>query len=524
MSRTSNSAKNAIVSVIGQFAQVLLQFLCRSVFIKTLAKEYLGLSGLFSNILSVLSLAELGFGTALIYSLYKPVYDNDEKMIVQLTNLYKKIYRIIAGIIVLSGICLLPFLRYLIKDYDTYQGLENLSVIYLLYLANTAASYLYIYKKSVLDAYQKSYVYIAVWKALMVLQNIVQMIFLVLTHNFIGYLLIQIAATVSVNMIVSRRTDKMFPYLRTSSKELPDKELRNTIYKNTSAMTMHKFGAVVVNGTDNLILSSLISLVSVAVYSNYSLVITNLNGFIELVFKAVTASVGSLGAEDDKGRLHEVFFTLNFLLFWVYGFSSVCLYVLLNHFITIWIGADFVFPSSVVFVLVLNFYLKGMRVVINIYRDSLGLFYYDRYKPVFEAIVNLAVSVVLARVYGIIGVFIGTAVSMLTVCLWVEPYVLYKYAFKRRMSIFFKKYAIYALFVFAAGWGIDHLCGFIPVTLAGLIIKVIILVLVYHLALLAVFWRSRELAGAIDSVKRVVREHWKEGGAGNGQKRKMYKS
>lgn len=510
MSRSQNSAKNIIVGVTGQMVQIILQFVCRSVFIKTLSQEYLGISGLFTNILSVLSLAELGFSTALIYSMYDPIHRDDKKRLTQLMNLYRRIYFVIAAIIFLFGIVLLPFLKYLIKDYSNYENFSNLPLIYLLYLANTLLSYLYIYKKSIIDAYQKNYVYVTIQKGLLVVQNLAQMLFLILTHNFIVYLLIQIIITIVTNLIISKQADKMFPFINEDRRILPSADEKKKIYQNTSAMAMHKFGAVAVNSTDNLILSSIVSILSVAIYSNYSLIITNLNGFIELVFRAVTASVGDLGAAKGNKRLNEVFDTLTFVQFWIYSFSSICLYVLLNHFIEIWIGKNYSFGKATVFVLVLNFYLKGMRVVINVFRDSLGLFWYDRYKPVFEALVNLAVSIVLAKTIGIIGVFIGTAVSTLTVCFWVEPYILYKHALGKGLGKYFLTYLKYFCVMICMGAVLNYFCGYMGEGVSGLLEKLILITIVYHVTVVVFFHKSGEYKETIAIIRRVISSRGKD--------------
>lgn len=505
MSRTKNSAKNIVVSVFGQFIQIIFQFVCRTVFINTLTIEYLGINGLFSNVLSMLSLAELGFGTALIYSMYKPVFDDNKEQLTRLVNLYRKIYLVIAGIILLLGLGLLPFLKYLINDYNKYENLADLSVIFLLYLVNTIFSYLYIYKKSIIDAYQKNYMYITIQKGLLVTQNILQIIFLLFTHDFVVYLIIQIIFTAVTNIIISAKADLMFPFLRLNKKILPTTCEKKVIYKNTAAMAMHKIGAVVVNSTDNLILSSLVSLGSVAIYANYLLIIANLNGFIEIVFKAVTASIGNLGASNDRKRLTDIFDTLTFIEFWVYSFSSICLYILLNHFITIWIGKNFLFTNEVVFTLVLNFYLKGMRVVINVFRDSLGLFWYDRYKPILEALVNLVVSIILTKWIGIAGVFAGTAVSTLMVCFWIEPYILYKYALIGRLRRYFVVYFKYVLTTLTAGGIINIICNHIKTDFFGLIIKMILVCVVYNLIILLLFRKSKEYIETVRILRNVFK-------------------
>lgn len=500
--RIGFSIQNIFFGVVGQIAIIVFQFACRTVFIKTLATEYLGVNGLFTNILSVLSLAELGFGTAMNYSMYKPVAENDIEKIIKYVNLYKIFYRIAAAVIVCIGLCLIPFLDVLIADQP---NIDNLTIIYILYLFNTVFSYLMIYKKAVIQANQKEYVCTIYTKAVAVIQNIVQMIALVVTHNFILYLGIQVFCSVLTNFLISKKAERMYPYLAGKLAGLPEKDELKQIGKNTLAMSMHRVGGVVVNGTDNLIISAFVGLTQVGLYSNYTLITSNLNTFLSIIFNSLTASIGNLGAKEKETKIYDTFRMLDFAGFWLISFCSTCLIVLFNPFFSLWVGNSYVFDMTIVISIVLVFYFNGTRKVTLLFRDAMGIFWYDRYKPIFEAIINLVVSIVLVKSMGIVGVFIGTIVSTLTTSLWVEPYVLYKWGFKKSVLPHMAKLAVYFSFWVICCGGIYYLMSFLPNTWLMFIIRGIAIVFFYNICIFVVFGRTKAFKGMLKIIHRKLK-------------------
>lgn len=492
MGRTGNSAKNVITGIGGQVISLVAQFVCRTVFVYTLDKEYLGVNGLFSNILTLLSLTELGFGTALIYSMYKPIAENDKAAICKLMNLYKYIYRIVAAVILGIGLCLIPFLRYLVSG-DT--SIENFQLIYVLYLLNTVCGYLLIYKKSIIDAYQKSYIATIYQKTGLIVQNIIQIIVLVVTHNFLIYLVSQICVNIGVNILISNKATKMFPFLSADTKTIPDKKICKTIAKNTFAMSLHKVGGVLVEATDNLIMSAFVGLSAVGIYSNYTLIANNIRSCLIIVFNSFTASVGNLAAVENRERVHETFRILSFAGFILTGGCSVALYELFNPFIRVWIGEDYLFGTTIVAVVVLNFYIYCMRRVPLMFRDAMGLFWHDRYKSLAEAAVNLVVSIVLAKKIGILGVLIGTTISSLSTCVWIEPLILYKHGFKSSVVEYFKDNVIYLGSVIGVILLVDIINQFICFGgFMGVIVKGMISALCYIAVVFIVYGRSKEFS------------------------------
>ncbi|MCD8129699.1 MAG: lipopolysaccharide biosynthesis protein [Lachnospiraceae bacterium] len=467
-SRTEYSAYNTTVAVISRLIAILLGFVTRVVFTHTLSESYVGVNGLFSDILNVLALSELGVGTAITYALYQPIAEGNIEKQKSLMRVYCWFYRIVAAVVLTAGLCLIPFLDVLIKNQP---DIEYLTLIYVLYLLNSVLSYLLIYKKTLIDAHQLSYIGTMNQTIFLIIQDVAQMIILIATHNFILFLCIYLVCTLGGNLRISRRADKMYPYLRDKEVQSLGKEERADIFRNIRAMFMHKLSSVLVNNTDNLLISSLIGIVSVGIYSNYYLVIGSVRQVLDQMFQGITASVGNLGVTEDSGRIRKIFNACFFIGQWLYGVAAICLYELLNPFVQISFGENYLFPSRVVLVLCVNFYVNGMRKASLVFRDSMGLFWYDRYKAVPEALINLAVSVLLGLRLGVIGVFLGTFVSMAATSVWVEPYVLYKHRLNTPVRHYFARYALYTAVLAAAWFLTDGLCS----RISGGVVTVLIL-------------------------------------------------
>lgn len=444
--RTSNSIKNIKYNIVSQILSLIVQFVSRTVFIKILGKQYLGISGLFSNILTILSLADMGIGTVLVYSMYKPLALNDEKKLKQLMSMYKKIYNIIALIVLCLGLCITPFLEIFIGQHD----ISNIHFIFILYLINTVVSYLCVYKISIINADQKNYIVTIRQQIINLIANIVMIMTLLLTHNFIVYLIFQIFFSISSNIYISKLAEKMYPFITNINGYKLSKEEQQIIKKDTFAMLLHKIGGVVVAGTDSILMSMMIGLDAVGIYSNYLLIINAIKRFTSQFFSSISASVGNLNVQKDNEYTYTVFKRIFFGNFWIFAFCSLCLFSLLNPFINLWIGKEYTFSINIVFAIVLSFYVDGMRQTVLLFRDSMGIFTKDKMKPIIEAIVNLLLSIVLTVKFGIIGIILGTILSMLFVCVYVEARVLFKYGFKKSGLEFLKIYLKYFIISFIA--------------------------------------------------------------------------
>ncbi|HIW82514.1 MAG TPA: nucleotidyltransferase family protein [Candidatus Acetatifactor stercoripullorum] len=489
-SRTEYSARNTTVAIVARIIAILAGFLTRVVFTHTLSESYVGINGLFTDILNILSLSELGVGTAITCALYRPIAEEDLERQKSLMRMYRTFYRVVAAIVLVCGLMVLPFLDVLIKD---GAGIEHITFIYLMYLLNSVLSYLLVYKKTLIDAHQQSYIGVLYQTGFLLLQNALQIAALLLTGNFILFVSILILCTLGNNFCISRKADKMYPYLRQKSVQRLPRQERKGIYRDVRAMLMHKVGNVIVNNTDNLLLSSMVGIASVSCYSNYYLIIGSVRQVLNQMFQGITASVGNLGVEESTDRVRRIFEAAFFAGQWVFGLAAVCLYELIDPFVALSFGEQYVFPREVTLILCLNFYLTGMRQACLVFRDSIGLFRYDRYKSLAEAAINLAASVILGRSMGTAGIFIGTMISTVTTSLWVEPYMLYKHHLKTSAKPYFLRYGLYSAVTLVLGAAADSLCGQITGPLSMVLVcRLLICVFLVNSGYLILYCRRPE--------------------------------
>ena len=490
MSRIKNSFINVIVALAGQFLGIIISFVARIFFIKILGAEYLGINGLFTNILTVISLVELGIGPAIVYSLYKPLAQKDTRKVKALMQLYKKTYTIIGIVVGILGVATAPFIQYFIKETPEFL---DVNLIFLLFVLNSAISYFFAYKRNLIIADQHRYVATVYRYIFFALLNVLQIVFLYFTGSYLVFLSLQIISTLMENVAVERHADKMYPFLKDREHEKLDSETINEIKKNTGAMVLHKIGGIVINSTDNIIISAKIGIVWVGLYSNYLLIITALDTIIGQFFASITASVGNLGVNERTGKALEVFKNVQFVNFWLISFSSVCLYYLLNPFIELWIGRDMLMSMGVVTILVINFYVQGMRKAVLTFTDALGLYWHGRYKPIVESIANLTLSILLAPKFGIAGVLIGTLISTLTTCFWIEPYILYKKGFNTVLKPYYLKYVTYTTVTLATGLLTGQLVNLIrDTTVLAFSLKLLICLLAPNFLYVLLFYRTKE--------------------------------
>ncbi len=440
-SRTQNTIKNVKTGAIVQLVNRIMSFIVRTVFIRMLNTEYLGVNGLFTNILTILSFAELGIGTAIIFNMYKPVAENDKEKIKSLMQLYKKTYRIIGFTVFILGLCVIPFMNLIIKETPDIK--ENIVFIYILFLTNTAASYFFTYKKSIIAAYQKQSIINNIDSVFYLCSSILQIVFLVLTRNYIIYLLILILSTILENIILANKADRMYPFLKEKDTKKLKKEETNNIFSNVKSLIVYKFGSVIMNGTDNILISSLINVETVGLCSNYVLIITAVKSVLSSALNGVTASVGNLNVVGEPKQKENVFYQITFVNYLVYSFCAIAFIVLLNPFIKIWLGDNYVLSLSVSVSLAVSFFVEGLRNPGYTYRTTLGLFEKGRITPYIGAITNIIFSVALCKLLGVAGIFIATVIAQLVSYSWIDPYLIHKYEFKTSVKKYYKKYLLY---------------------------------------------------------------------------------
>lgn len=431
-SRTTNTIYNFISGIGGMLVSIIVQFVVRTVFINTLGKSYLGVGSLFGNILSLLSLAELGVGSAIVFKLYEPIANKDIRRIRVLMKFYRTAYRLIGITIALLGICLIPFLPRLIKDYDQFAALGlNPVFIYLLYLFSTISSYLFFaYRTAIIQADQKGYIVTVVGYLTTFITGIIQIIALLVFRNFTVYIFILIFQAILYNMICAYIAKRMYADVLEKTDEQISKEEVTEILKDCGALFLYKLNAAVVNATDNLVISAFIGLEAVAVYANYYVFYGTICQLYNKVFGAVSHSLGNLHATDNSKHEYDIFKVVMLVASIMGGVACVGLAVCSDEFIKLWIGNSWVLAQPFSILMGMEIYTFSIRGGLARYRQAMGLFRQAKLRPVMGMIVNIVVSVWLVRVYGIIGVVIGTIAADWLVFMWMDPLVVHKYGFK----------------------------------------------------------------------------------------------
>lgn len=507
--RTEKSISNIIFSLLYKLSDVIFAFLLRSIFIYTLGIEYVGITGLFTNVLTVLSLMELGVGSSIVFSLYKPLSEKDHSTINALMLLYKNIYNVLGIVIAVIGFCLTPFLEYII---NLPQKIENINIIYWLTIANTSMSYFFAYKRSLLIADQRTDINMRNSIIFRVSRFFVLSLVLLLSRNFILYLIMDIINTFASNIAINIKSKKIYPYLNSNNARAINKTERNSIIKYMGAGIFSRIGQTVVTSTDNIIISAFVGTIFVGMYSNYYIVIAGLDTLLYMVFSSVTASVGNYSALKSDGEVLSLFKKLNFVNFAIAYSITICMNSLITPFIILWIGNDFVLSKLTVAIICLNFYLTANQNCVSNFMSADGnLFYINRYRALIEAVINLIVSIVLVRIIklGVVGVFLGTTVCFFAGRVWQDARVLYKYRFK----ISFKGYMVQwikrlflTVFIGLICWIITnllfHLVGY---SWLSWILCAVVSLIVSGLSIIIIYRKTNEYKYIIELITTIIR-------------------
>ena len=452
-SRLYNSTRNVIFGLGNQVLITLLNFISRILFIKILGEEYLGINGLFSNILTVLSLADLGIGNAITYSMYKPLAEGNKKKISALMNFYRKVYNIIAIAIAVIGLSMLPFLDKLVK---TTEPIPYLKIYFLLFLADSVVSYLLANRSAILTADQKLYITKIYNLIFSIIKIIIQIIVLIVTHNFILYLVVQVLSTFATNLCGAIVTKRLYPYL--NKKEELRKVEKKSIFDNIKSIFLYRIGGVILNNTDNILISVIINTVTVGYYSNYTMIINSVNTFTSTIFNAINSSVGNLNTEKDKNKQLKIFYVINFICNWLFGFCTVCLLILLKDFITLAFGVNYVLDYLTTIIIGVNFWMPGILNAIALYRDTTGLFKETKYIIIITAILNIIFSIILGKIWGLFGILAATAISRILTNFWYEPYILFNKYFKTSVINYAKREIKYLMILIISYALIELIC------------------------------------------------------------------
>lgn len=501
--RTQKSVKNMTIGMLSQLFTLWLSFVSRTVFIKFLTAEYLGISGLFSNVLTVLSFAELGIGDAMTYAMYKPVKEDNRKLVNQLMVVYKKAYTGIAVVVGAIGLGLSFFLSFIIAEPPDIP--ESLQLIFWLYVVNNMASYILTYKKSILIAYQENYIVSEVQQIASLIQQIAQMIVLCFTKQYILYLIIQILCTILNNIIISVVVKKRYPWINEKDGEELPQEVSKEIFKNVKALSISKIAGVVSNGSDNIIISKFVGLSSVGVASNYTMIINSLNGILWNGLSSLTSSFGNFNVDSTIGQRRKLFNELFLCSYWLYGFMTIGIITLANSFVQLWVGSNYLVPQGVVLALVLITYISGVNFPVYTYQSTLGMFDKMKIPYVLFAVLNILLSILLGKNWGLFGVYIATSITRLCTSEVSSGYYVYRYGLKLSPLKYLKKYVIYFLILILNILVTNYAVSLVQIAgIIGFSIKVVTCTVVCNAIYFVCFFRTTEFRNLLIRAKGLL--------------------
>lgn len=436
-SRSLNSKRNLVVSIVLYAITTISSFISRTIFVKVLGVQYLGISGLFANILTMLSLSDLGIYTVMVYSLYTPLANNEIGHVKTLVRYFQKLYNIIAVVVLLIGLMLIPLLPYMVNNSELTN--REIIVYYILLLLNTVSSYIAVSKTTLLRADQQMHLVQMVSSISILSLQFLQIAILLVFNKYAFYLIVQIVITIITNLILSFIAQKKYPYLKDG---VTDTEylfnIKRNIKINLRSTFLYKVGNVIINSTDNILISIIVGTAFVGYYSNYVTVYSIINSFIMVLIQAVLASIGNYYATKSNSQKEQLFKTLLLVFYFIASFCVACYIAGMNDFIQIWIGKQYVLDGYFIYALAAYRFTFCIMHPLWITRESVGLFYSTKYLMVCDALLNIVLSIILGGFFGVVGIIFATALSNILTVLWYEPVIIYKKIFNNSVNYYFK--------------------------------------------------------------------------------------
>lgn len=507
-SRTSNVIKNSGASLLYKLVHIVFTFALRTVFIKLLGNEYTGISGLFTDILQVLSLMELGLDTSMVYALYGPVAHNEHTKVSALLKFYRKAFNIIGVTILALGLGCIPFLNYIVKDVPNIK--EDIRLIFLMYILTSASSYFVIYKTILLKAKQKSRIISKIHAIVEILESTLSILLICIFREFFLYLIVHLLATWAKNIYLSKLSEKMYPEsFGKSDAELSSVE-RKKLIRDIACLTVYTLSGVIINSTDSIFISAFVGTVEVALIGNYTLLINSIRTAVEQINNSLKASVGNLAALSSSEEQEIVFYRINFICFWATSLTASCLYVLLRPFVTdIWLGEAYDVSLFTIAVLIINYFIAVMVYPVESFRTANGLFVQGWYRPAIMAFLNIILDFFMGKRWGVAGIFLATTISRLLTQVWFDPYLVYKYVFKKKAWKYYKNYLLYMLVTimscYSSGFMAQHMFAANPYI--GFILKSLVAVTIPNAIVIVLFGRTSEFLYIKRLLFRFIRRH-----------------
>lgn len=503
INKTDNAVRNIFFGIIQKTVNISMSFITRTVMIETLGANYLGLNSLFTSVLQVLNLAELGVGSAMIFSMYKPIAEDDKETICALMKLYRVYYRIIGLLILVAGLGITPFIPMLIKK-DIPHGV-NIYILYVMNLGSTVLSYwLFAYKKSILYAYQRNDVIDRTSAIVICVQQVIQVFVLFLFRNYYYYLMIVLGAQAAKNVMNAFVVSRMFPEYE--AKGTLSAEKVKTINQRVKDLFTAKLGNTVVSAADAIVISSFMGLTALAVYNNYYYIMNAVITFVFMIFTACGAGIGNSLVTESLEKNYYNFKTLTFIISWISGFCVSCLYSLYQPFMKIWVGEGLMFTQSVVLLFCIYFYLYILCGVFSTYKDSAGIWHQDRFRPLAGAIVNLILNLAFVGKYGIYAILLSTIVSYLAVNIPWLIYNVFHVLFRRDAGEYIRTVLSYTVISLMVCVITACVCSLVKIEgIEGLLCKGFLCMVVPNILFLFIYRKYREFKNCLCIIGRIIR-------------------
>lgn len=503
--RKKNAARNIVWGIWNKAICVFFPFVIRTIIIWKLGTEYLGISSLFSSVLQVLNLAELGFGSALVFSMYKPIAEDDGQTICALLNVYRKVYHRIGTLILGAGIVLLPFLEYVIKG--ECPDKINVYVVYLIYLSNTTISYfVFAYRSSLLLAHNRNDVISKISTSVIIIQYLVQTLILCFAPNYYFYILVLPVFTVALNIIQALCTVKMYPdYV---CKGDISTEMRIDIRKRVCGLASYKIYGVVFSSVDSIVISMFLGLIPLGIYNNYYYIVASVEAFLVITINSLTAGIGNSLVLENVEKNYQDFKQLVFMNAWLVGWCAICMAVLFQPFIEAWIGKDYWLSYVTVCLLVIMFYASRVSTVTYLYKEALGLWWEDRIRPLVSTIANLTINIFLVQKIGLNGVIISTVICTLFINIPCGTHILFKNYFKEGEVHYYINIIKYAVITLLVGIVTYWFSTFVVTGgFREVMIKSVVCLIIPNLCFAAIYHRKKEFRKVCLLAKSIIKKY-----------------
>lgn len=503
-SRLKNAKRNVSNGIIKQFVGIGLSFAIRTGIIYALGAEYQGLSGLFTAILQVLSLADLGFSTAVTFVLYKPIAEDDTKTICAIVAFLKKVYRIVGLVVLVIGLCIMPFLEHLISG--SYPNDINLYILFLIYLGNAVVSYfLFAYKSTLLTAMQRDDIVSKIFTFTSIVIKTLQLILLFVFRNYYVFIIILPLGSVINNCLLQIVSRRVFPELE--AKGTIDAETKAILTKQVKAVFINRLSDIARNCFDDIIVSSFIGLVAVAAYDNYYYIFTAILGIMSIIIHSIRASVGNSLVKESKEKNFVDLQKFTFLFMWISGWCSVCMFILYQPFMTVWMKgkSEMLLSFGNMILFCLYFYSYCMTHTKGVYLESKGLFWECRKLYIIEALGNLALNIILGYFFGITGVLLATIVTILVVNFLGGTEVLFKHYFEKKPSKFYLLHLKCFLATIVSAGVTFGVCSLVQFNgIMEVVVKLIICIFVPNVVYYLLYCKTEQFNQMIGLAKRLI--------------------